>query len=227
MENRIWLKGDTHLHTCNSDGKLTPGQLVEACQQAGLDYAIITDHNYNTVKASYTDKNLLVMQGQEITDDLGHINVWGKKVPQDPPYILKTVEDYDAVLQVIQDDAGILLAALSPEEVLAFLDEEISNMDDEALSVPVGSLLFPTFFAGRGFSIPVRVLALNSTNADFYSQIQSLGINQSVQQIRITFTVSLSFLTPAGIQDTDVTSDVLAAQTILLGDVPESYLYLG
>ena len=50
MENRIWLKGDTHLHTCNSDGKLTPGQLVEACQQAGLDYAIITDHNYNTVK---------------------------------------------------------------------------------------------------------------------------------------------------------------------------------
>ena len=31
-------------------------------------------------------------------------------------------EDYGAVLQVIQDDAGILLAALSPEEVLAFLD---------------------------------------------------------------------------------------------------------
>ena len=33
--------------------------------------------------------------------------------------------------------------------------------------------------------------------------------------------------TPVGISDTDVTSDVLAAQTILLGDVPESYLYLG
>ena len=112
-------------------------------------------------------------------------------------------------------------------EVLAFLDDEFSNMDDDALSVPLGSLLFPTFFAGRGFSIPVRVLALNSTNADFYSQIQSLGINQCVQQIRITFTFGLSFLTPAGIQDTDVTSDVLAAQTILLGDVPESYLYLG
>ena len=112
-------------------------------------------------------------------------------------------------------------------EVLAFLDEEISNMDDEALSVPVGSLLFPTFFAGRGFSIPVRVLALNSTNADFYSSIESVGINQSVQQIRITFTISLSFLTPVGISDTDVTSDVLAAQTILLGDVPESYRYLG
>ena len=113
MENRIWLKGDTHLHTCNSDGKLIPGQLVEACQQAGLDYAIITDHNYNTVKASYTDKNLLVMQGQEITDDLGHINVWGKKVPQDPPYILKTVEDYDAVLAPCRE-AGATISVNHP-----------------------------------------------------------------------------------------------------------------
>lgn len=113
MENRIWLKGDTHLHTCNSDGKLTPGQLVEACQQAGLDYAIITDHNYNTVKASYTDKNLLVMQGQEITDDLGHINVWGKKVPQDPPYILKTTEDYDAVLAPCRE-AGATISVNHP-----------------------------------------------------------------------------------------------------------------
>ena len=143
--------------------------------------------------------------------------------------------DYSRIIGLEKDETG-RIAALTTDmqqvaklksEVLAFLDEEISNMDDEALSVPVGSLLFPTFFAGRGFSIPVRVLALNSTNADFYSSIESVGINQSVQQIRIPFTVSLSFLTPVGISDTDVTSDVLAAQTILLGDVPESYLYLG
>ena len=136
--------------------------------------------------------------------------------------------DYSRIIGLEKDETG-RIAALTTDmqqvaklksEVLAFLDEEISNMDDEALSVPVGSLLFPTFFAGRGFSIPVRVLAL-------YSSIESVGINQSVQQIRITFTISLSFLTPVGISDTDVTSDVLAAQTILLGDVPESYLYLG
>ena len=143
--------------------------------------------------------------------------------------------DYSRIIGLEKDSSGKVSAlttdmeqiATLKSEVLTLLDEELARMNDEEISVPVGSLLFPTFFAGRGFSIPVRVLALNSTNADFYSQIQSLGINQSVQQIRITFTVSLSFLTPVGISDTDVTSDVLAAQTILLGDVPESYLYLG
>ena len=143
--------------------------------------------------------------------------------------------DYSRIIGLEKDSSGKVSAlttdmeqiATLKSEVLTLLDEELARMNDEEISVPVGSLLFPTFFAGRGFSIPVRVLALNSTNADFYSQIQSLGINQSVQQIRITFTVSLSFLTPVGISDADVTSDVLAAQTILLGDVPESYVYLG
>ena len=143
--------------------------------------------------------------------------------------------DYSRIIGLEKDSAGKISAlttdmeqvAKLKTEILQLLDEEIAAMDDEEMAVPVGSLLFPTFFAGRGFSIPVRILELNSTNADFYSTVRSLGINQSVQQIRITFTISLSFLTPAGISDTDVTSDVLAAQTILLGDVPESYIYLG
>lgn len=143
--------------------------------------------------------------------------------------------DYGKIIGLQKDETGKISAlttdmeqiARLKSEILQLLDEEIAAMDDETLSVPVGNLLLPTFFAGRGFSIPVRILALNSTNAEFYSSISSLGINQSVQQIRITFTVSLSFLTPVGISDADVTSDVLAAQTILLGDVPESYIYLG
>lgn len=143
--------------------------------------------------------------------------------------------DYRRIVGLEKDEAGRISAlttdmeqvAKLKAEVLTFLDEEMARMDDEALSVPLGTLLFPTFFAGRGLALPVRILTLKSTNADFYSSIETLGINQSVQQIRISFTVSLSFLSPAGIQDADVTSDVLAAQTILLGDVPESYIYLG
>ena len=143
--------------------------------------------------------------------------------------------DYSRIIGLEKDASGRVSAlttdmeqiAKLKSEVLQLLDEEIAAMDDKEISVPVGSLLMPTFFAGRGVRLPVRVIALNSTNADFYSSISSIGINQSVQQIRITFTISLSFLTPVGIRDTEVTGNVLAAQTILLGDVPESYMYLG
>ena len=74
---RKWYKGDTHLHTTNSDGKLSKEQLIEYCRKQGLDFIIITDHNYNTIEQSYFDGGMLVIQGQELTDDNGHVNIWG------------------------------------------------------------------------------------------------------------------------------------------------------
>lgn len=89
-----WYKGDTHLHTTNSDGKMTIEKLISECKKLGLDFMIVTDHNYNTVKESHFDENMLVIQGQELTDYNGHINIWGAKVPQDPPHKLDTKEDF-------------------------------------------------------------------------------------------------------------------------------------
>ena len=64
------------------------------------------------------------------------------------------------------------------------------------------------------------------TNADFYSSLTGCGINQSLQKIWMTFSVNVTFLTPAGMQSTDVTSDVILSETVLLGSVPETYFQL-
>ena len=93
MERR-WFKGDTHLHTTNSDGDLHQYELIDYCKRRGLDYIIITDHNFNTVEKSYSSDGLTVIQGQEVTGKNGHVNVWGAKVPFEPPYTLDTLDDY-------------------------------------------------------------------------------------------------------------------------------------
>ena len=106
--DRIWLKGDTHLHTVNSDGVLTKGQLVEACKNKGFDFMIITDHNFNSVEKSYFDGDILVIQGQEITGEPGHVNIWGKKVPVEPPYALETKEDYSNILDLCRHTGAVI-----------------------------------------------------------------------------------------------------------------------
>lgn len=108
MDNRKWFKGDTHLHTINSDGVLTKGQLVERCKKSGLDFMIITDHNFNSVEESYYDGDMLVIQGQEITGDNGHVNIWGKKVPLEPPYALDTKEDYEKIIEMCKKEGATI-----------------------------------------------------------------------------------------------------------------------
>ena len=57
-----WYKGDTHLHTTNSDGKYPIEKLIEKCRKIGLDYAIITDHNYNTVEKKIEETNAIKLK---------------------------------------------------------------------------------------------------------------------------------------------------------------------
>ena len=95
-----WYKGDAHMHTLNSDGVLQPQELLARCRALGLDWAIVTDHNFDTIQnGSYTDAGLTVIRGQEVTCRAGHVNVWGEKVPFDPPYQIETTEDYAALIR--------------------------------------------------------------------------------------------------------------------------------
>lgn len=104
---RKWYKGDTHLHTTNSDGILKQDELINACKELGLEFMMITDHNYNTVEQSYFDGDILVIQGQELTDKSGHVNIWGKKVPMDAPYSLHTQEEYKAAIDACRDAGAV------------------------------------------------------------------------------------------------------------------------
>ncbi|MBE6816491.1 MAG: hypothetical protein E7520_02165 [Ruminococcaceae bacterium] len=106
--DRRWFKGDTHLHTTNSDGSLHQYELIDYCKKKGLDWIIITDHNFNTVEASYSSDGLTVIQGQEITGENGHVNVWGAKVPFDPPYDLETMDGYTKLTEAAQKDGALV-----------------------------------------------------------------------------------------------------------------------
>lgn len=142
--------------------------------------------------------------------------------------------DYGKMILLEKDASGAVTAlrtdtaqiARLKSEIFAALDGLVDEVEIRDLGVPLGSLLLPAFFAGRGLQLPVKVVTLNMTNADFYSSLTACGINQSLQRIWMTFCVNVTFLTPAGMQSTDVTSDVILAETVLLGSVPDTYFQL-
>lgn len=108
---RRWFIGDTHMHTTNSDGSLQQYKLIEKCKKTGLDWAIITDHNYDTVcNGSYSSDGLTVIQGQEITVEAGHVNIWGVKVPAEPPYDITDENSYIDIINKCKDKGATVCA---------------------------------------------------------------------------------------------------------------------
>ncbi len=105
-QQRKWLKGDTHLHTTNSDGVLTPEQMIAALKKKGLDWAILTEHNYHAADTPYYEGALLMIQGEEVTSRPGHFNVWGIKMPVETPYTLDSYEDFVHLMNVAKNAGG-------------------------------------------------------------------------------------------------------------------------
>lgn len=92
-----WIKGDTHLHTTNSDGVYTHQQVADMAAKKGLSYIVFTDHN-NTMKGIAAPKaeELTVIKGVEFTNYRGHMNLWGAEEPYDGSF---SIDDYETLLK--------------------------------------------------------------------------------------------------------------------------------
>ncbi len=72
---RGWYRGDCHIHSVHSDGKLTPEQLATAAREAGLDFIATTEHNTTDAHGAWcrhAGDDLLVVLGEEVTTPTGH-----------------------------------------------------------------------------------------------------------------------------------------------------------
>ncbi|HOM27482.1 MAG TPA: CehA/McbA family metallohydrolase [bacterium] len=73
-----WFKGNAHIHTTNSDGKLSPEEIVEIYRENFYNFLFITDHNKITdYQSPYED--FLVIKGAEYSKNGFHILGLGLK----------------------------------------------------------------------------------------------------------------------------------------------------
>ena len=112
-------------------------------------------------------------------------------------------------------------------EVLGALDGLIDQINTQQMGIPLGNLLLPDLLAGTGPVLTVKAVSLTVSNADFFSDFSEAGINQTLQTLKVKFTISLTILTTVGYESVDVDSDVMVAQTVIVGRVPETYVNLG
>lgn len=80
IENGIWLKGNLHAHSTNSDGDLPPEQVIQAYKNKGYHFLSMTDHNIFTAYPEFNDENFLMIPGFELScplnEDKGmHLNI--------------------------------------------------------------------------------------------------------------------------------------------------------
>lgn len=112
-------------------------------------------------------------------------------------------------------------------DILNIINDEILAMDNSDMGIPIGSLFLPEFLSGRGPSIPVNILSIRNSEAGFSSQFTQAGINQTLHQLNMQVSVDVSILVLGRAESFTVMSQVVVAETIIVGQVPDTLLQTG
>lgn len=138
-------------------------------------------------------------------------------------------------LVTLERDSENQVTALRTDAILAdYLKVQLARTAYDALNtleqggvdIPLGSVFFPTLFAGRGPSIHVGVASLGYADADFISAFTAAGINQTRHQILLEIRAEARLITAMGGCDVAITNRMAVTDTVIVGTVPESYTYI-
>ena len=112
-------------------------------------------------------------------------------------------------------------------DILNIINDEILELDTSDIGIPIGSLLLPEVFSGRGFPVPVQILSIRNSDAAFSSDFSQAGINQTLHQLNMQVSVDVAILVLGRSESFTVTSQVVVAETIIVGQVPDTFFQTG
>ena len=112
-------------------------------------------------------------------------------------------------------------------DVLNIINDEILALDQSDIGIPVGSLFLPELFSGKGPAIPVRILSIRNSDANFVSSFSQAGINQTLHRLNMEVSIDVAVLVLGETSSFTMTSEVVVAETIIVGQVPQTFLQTG
>lgn len=143
--------------------------------------------------------------------------------------------NYEDIVDLQKDNDGNIIALtintvkvnrLRTEIALA-LSRRTNEVNGTQIKVPLGNFFSSGFFSNKGPGISLSILPTSSIYTDIEQEFSDAGINQTVHKISFKATVDFNLIFPTEIVSEKYTSQILVAQTVIVGKVPSTYAEIG
>lgn len=108
-------------------------------------------------------------------------------------------------------------------ELLEKILQTLQETRQITLQLPLGSLTGSQFLAGRGPLVTLRLRPVGIVKTKIVNQFDEAGINQTRHRIQLQVTVDMLSLLPGYRISSQAQSNIILAETIIVGLVPDAY----
>lgn len=140
---------------------------------------------------------------------------------------------YDDLINIVTDELGniTMIQANSLEinnlskDLSQTTENKIEEYGKKGVSIAIGSFTGIPFLVGLGPSIKLNVSPIGSVYSTFSSEFETAGVNQTIHRIYLNINASVGVVLPLYTKRFTTSQHVLIAESIIVGSVPEVYLY--
>ena len=139
---------------------------------------------------------------------------------------------YGDFITIQRDESGAITALttnmaqmnLLRSELTASILETLERADASLIQVPLGNLFDLEPLWAKGPSLKIQAITVGTVHAEFDSQFASAGVNQTLHRIWLETSVPMTLLLPGGRTETELHTRLCVAETVIVGQVPDTYL---
>ncbi|MDD4474519.1 MAG: sporulation protein YunB [Eubacteriales bacterium] len=147
-------------------------------------------------------------------------------------YLSNNRVNYFELVKLEKSDNGKVTAVMVDSVKLNLIKSEISKeiidkfseLEKREYGIPLGTVMKSRLFSGRGPDIKVKIIPLGAFTSSIDNKFVSVGINQSMHSIYLNFNAMIKITAPFSEASVSVTDTICLTETVLLGDVPNTYV---
>ena len=148
----------------------------------------------------------------------------------------KAIIDYkysDFVIIHKDDSGNILMLEANMKNINIVISDvanriqtSINNTKEENINISLGSFTGVSILSGRGIKVPIRISTIGNVKTNVRSEFISKGINQTLHRLYLDIQSEISILTPFNTINEEITNQLILAENIIVGEIPETYYNL-
>jgi len=106
------------------------------------------------------------------------------------------------------------------------IKDALASLEDEVIKIPFGQTFGTQLFANYGPRISVRLSPVGTVKVTFNDELQQAGINQVRHILYLNIETTIRIVVPLATEGVSVNNRVPIAETVIVGQVPNTYLSL-
>ena len=139
---------------------------------------------------------------------------------------------YDDMIKISRNESGMvtLISADATEinrlarDLVKLSEVKLSEISERGIAIPIGTFSGMPIFVGRGPDVTIRLIPIGVISCSFRSEFREAGINQTNHRIYVNINSNVSVVMPTQNQNIATTTELLLAESIIIGSIPDTYL---